>query len=84
MLDCRQVSAYEKEVTTVTIESRAQKPASSAGPYRWPAQGEWTYKEYARLPDIGVRYEVIESELLPDFSLSVASFCNTGPGTPAP
>ena len=26
--------------------------------YDWPAQGEWTYEDYLRLPDDGNRYEV--------------------------
>jgi Uma2 family endonuclease len=30
---------------------------------RWPAQGEWTYEDYARLPDDGRRYEVIRGYL---------------------
>ncbi len=34
----------------------ARKPA-------WPAQGEWTYEDYLRLPDDGRRYEVIEGVL---------------------
>jgi Uma2 family endonuclease len=25
----------------------------------WPAQGEWTYEDYQRLPDDGCRYEII-------------------------
>jgi Uma2 family endonuclease len=25
----------------------------------WPAQGEWTYEDYKRLPDDGQRYEII-------------------------
>jgi Uma2 family endonuclease len=29
-----------------------------------PPQGKWTYDDYARLPDHGVRYEVIEGELV--------------------
>jgi Uma2 family endonuclease len=29
----------------------------------WPAQGEWTYDDYARLPDDGNRYEVIRGFL---------------------
>jgi Uma2 family endonuclease len=29
----------------------------------WPAQGEWTYEDYARLPDDGWRYEVIKGVL---------------------
>ncbi len=30
---------------------------------RWPAQGEWTYEDYLRLPDDGKRYEVIRGVL---------------------
>ena len=30
---------------------------------RWPAQGEWTYEDYLRLPDDGRRYEVIRGHL---------------------
>ena len=30
---------------------------------RWPAQGEWTYKDFLRLPDDGNRYEVIRGHL---------------------
>lgn len=29
----------------------------------WPAQGEWTWEDYLRLPDDGNRYEVIEGVL---------------------
>jgi Uma2 family endonuclease len=29
----------------------------------WPAQGEWTYNDYLRLPDDGRRYEIIEGVL---------------------
>lgn len=29
----------------------------------WPAQGEWTYQDYLRLPDDGRRYEIIEGVL---------------------
>lgn len=29
----------------------------------WPAQGEWTYEDYLRLPDDGNRYEVIRGRL---------------------
>ncbi len=29
----------------------------------WPAQGEWTYEDYLRLPDNGHRYEVIAGVL---------------------
>lgn len=30
---------------------------------KWPAQGEWTYEDYLRLPDEGQRYEVIRGVL---------------------
>lgn len=29
----------------------------------WPAQGEWTYDDYARLPNDGWKYEVMRGEL---------------------
>ena len=29
----------------------------------WPAQGEWTYEDYKKLPDDGRRYEIIEGVL---------------------
>jgi Uma2 family endonuclease len=31
--------------------------------YSWPAQGEWTYEDYRRLPNDGRRYEIIEGVL---------------------
>lgn len=34
----------------------------SQGPGTTP--GEWTYSEYARLPDDGIRYQVLDGELL--------------------
>lgn len=48
-----------------------------------PQQGDWTYADYARLPDNGMRYEVIEGELfiapaprlLPDLQIPVANIC---------
>ena len=32
-------------------------------PMTWPAPGQWTYEDYARLPDDGNRYEVIKGVL---------------------
>lgn len=29
----------------------------------WPAQGQWRYEDYLRLPDDGTRYEIIEGVL---------------------
>ena len=37
-------------------------PEEKDGP-SWPAQGEWTYEEYLRLPEDGNRYEVIRGVL---------------------
>ncbi|HEV2854752.1 MAG TPA: Uma2 family endonuclease [Thermoanaerobaculia bacterium] len=37
-------------------------PPKKDGP-NWPAQGEWTYKDYLRLPEDGNRYEVIWGSL---------------------
>ena len=34
-----------------------------SGGQAWPAQGEWTYEDYLRLPDDGRRYEVIRGVL---------------------
>jgi Uma2 family endonuclease len=44
------------------------KPAHLAFPWSendrpWPSQGQWTYDDYARLPDDGRRYEVIRGDL---------------------
>jgi Uma2 family endonuclease len=37
---------------------------SSLQTSRWPPpQGEWTFADYARLPDNGMRYEVIQGDL---------------------
>jgi Uma2 family endonuclease len=37
-------------------------PAALDG-HAWPAQGDWTYEDYLRLPDDGNRYEVIRGNL---------------------
>lgn len=49
----------------MAVETSTQKfNSASRQPQVWPpAQGEWTYEDYARLPDNGMRYEVIEGEL---------------------
>jgi Uma2 family endonuclease len=39
------------------------KQAPSSERYTPPPQGEWTYEDYARLPDNGFRYEVIDGDL---------------------
>lgn len=30
---------------------------------KWPAQGEWTYEDYLKLPDDGRRFEIVEGVL---------------------
>jgi Uma2 family endonuclease len=47
-------------VSTITKPSLETSPEQSWWP---PPQGEWTYEDYARLPDNGMRYEVIEGDL---------------------
>jgi Uma2 family endonuclease len=45
-------------------EIMMQSPVGAAPARTWPPpQGEWTYEDYARLPDNGMRYEVIEGDL---------------------
>ena len=44
----------------MAIEMMTKRPPEVAWP---PPQGEWTYEDYARLPDNGMRYEVIEGDL---------------------
>ena len=48
---------------TRQLEEQAAPDRPASVTYRWPAQGEWTYDDYARLPDNGWRYEVIRGEL---------------------
>lgn len=43
---------------------RSPTPVPLAGdPHNWPAQGQWRYADYLRLPDDGKRYEIIEGVL---------------------
>ncbi len=44
---------------TLTLPAETLVPS---GP-EWPAQGEWSYDDYLRLPDDGRRYEIIEGVL---------------------
>jgi len=41
---------------------RARLRAAAVGS-KYPEQGKWTYDDWARLPDDGTRYEVIDGEL---------------------
>ncbi|HHH40910.1 MAG TPA: Uma2 family endonuclease [Chloroflexi bacterium] len=42
---------------------RREEPDLPAEGGPWPAQGEWTYEDYLRLPDDGRRYEIIQGVL---------------------
>jgi len=46
--------------TLAELKHQYTSPPSSPS---WPAQGEWTYEDYRRLPDDGWRYEVIRGRL---------------------
>ena len=43
-----------RETRTATYVAQTEQP---------PEQGQWTYDDYARLPDDGMRYEVVRGEL---------------------
>lgn len=47
-----------REVATLPYVAVTQSP-----PQEWPPQGEWTYDDYARLPNDGWKYEVMRGEL---------------------
>ena len=53
--------SVEAIVLTSVVPRRL--PRLPAGEQDWPAQGEWTYEDYKRLPDDGRRYEIIEGVL---------------------
>lgn len=50
-------------MVTPSIVMAKDLPKPLAGQSSWPAQGEWTYEDYLRLPDDGNRYEIIEGVL---------------------
>lgn len=48
----------------MAIEIQTRLSGQEAETRYWPPpQGEWTYEDYTRLPDNGIRYEVIQGEL---------------------
>jgi len=51
------------EGTVVSPMIPGSLPRLPAHEQGWPAQGEWTYEDYQRLPDDGRRYEIIEGVL---------------------
>ncbi|MEW5720939.1 MAG: Uma2 family endonuclease [Chloroflexota bacterium] len=54
-------SAYRAKPRARRVaEARVAAPTTE---YHYPEQGQWTYDDWARLPDDGTRYEVIDGEL---------------------
>lgn len=47
----------QEDVLPAVIPRRL--PRSFTKERDWPSQGEWTYEDYERLPDDGLRYEII-------------------------
>ncbi len=48
----------------MTIKAASPTRSEATSERYWPPpQGEWTYDDYARLPDNGMRYEVIRGDL---------------------
>lgn len=48
---------------TMLLDFASQTEAAAPATFKWPAQGQWTYEDYCRLPEDGWIYEVIEGEL---------------------
>ncbi|MCS7222343.1 MAG: Uma2 family endonuclease [Anaerolineae bacterium] len=53
----------EPSVEPIVVMIPPLPPLKETGISPWPAQGEWTYEDYLRLPDDGNRYEIIEGAL---------------------
>ncbi|MBM3127264.1 MAG: Uma2 family endonuclease [Chloroflexi bacterium] len=57
-------SAYRAKPRARRVaETRVAAPSAPPIEYHYPEQGQWTYDDWARLPDDGTRYEVIDGEL---------------------
>ncbi len=53
----------EQVMEHVAVLAPPPPPLEEVEASPWPAQGEWTYDDYLRLPDDGNRYEIIEGVL---------------------
>jgi len=53
----------EQVMERVAVLAPPPPPLEEVEASPWPAQGEWTYDDYLRLPDDGNRYEIIEGVL---------------------
>jgi Uma2 family endonuclease len=59
-----EIAATDVERYEMSVTMTAPPPATKTRSRRWPPlQGEWTYEDYLRLPDNGMRYEVIKGDL---------------------
>jgi Uma2 family endonuclease len=48
----------------MAVETKSKLTSQEVESHYWPPpQGKWTYEDYTRLPDNGMRYEVIQGEL---------------------
>jgi len=68
-----EIPLQKGKVETMTTTTRATENSPVVIPADWipgPKQGEWTYEDYAAIPEDGHRYEVIEGVLI----------CHPGPG----
>lgn len=57
------MSTFTTATGTATPLATPRPASDPQQAYRPPPQGEWTYDDYARLPDNGFRYEVIHGDL---------------------
>lgn len=48
---------------TLLLEFTPPKEAKTPSDYQSPPPGKWTYEDYCRLPEDGIRYEIIEGVL---------------------
>jgi Uma2 family endonuclease len=62
-LDGERTSALGIEEVPVAEPAQRLKFPEREGGGAWPAQGDWTYEDYLRLPDDGRRYEVLRGVL---------------------
>jgi Uma2 family endonuclease len=53
----------EQVMDRIVVQAPPSPPLVEVGASPWPAQGNWTYEDYLRLPDDDNRYEIIEGVL---------------------
>ena len=50
-------------MTTATPTAPPRLNPSLPSDQEWPAQGNWTYEDFLRLPEDGIRYEIVDGVL---------------------